>query len=43
MGISVSPIIADIVLQDLEEEFLQRHDKSITYYTLIYNLCQKQT
>ena len=32
MGLSVSPIIAGIVLQDLEEEFLQRYNKSIKSY-----------
>ena len=32
MGLSVSPIIANIVLQDLEEEFLQRYNKSIILY-----------
>ena len=32
MGLSVSPIIVDIVLQDLKEQFLQRYNKSITFY-----------
>ena len=32
MGLSVSSIIADIVLQDFEEEYLKRHEKSIAFY-----------
>ena len=32
IGLSVSPIIADLVLQDLEEIFLNRYKKSIKFY-----------
>ena len=32
MGLSIPPIIADLVLQDMEELFLQKYIKSITCY-----------
>ena len=32
MGLSISPIIADLVLQDIEEDFLSKYKKSITCY-----------
>ena len=32
IGLSVSPILADIVLQDLESDYLLRYKKSISFY-----------
>ena len=36
MGFSVSPIIADVVMQDLEEEFLARYKMKIILFPLTY-------
>ena len=32
IGLSVSPILADIVLQDLESDYLLRYENSISFY-----------
>ena len=32
IGLSISPIVADLVLEDIEENFLSKYNKSITSY-----------
>ena len=32
VGLSISPILADLVLQDVEEIFLQGYKESISFY-----------